>query len=185
MECERADLLMMKYMDNALSESEAQELSEHIASCPQCKEDFLAYDKIMSDFAEMEIVEAPPGFTTAVMAKVRLLPPHTPAAEGMLGDIWSAFLVLMGLGFLLAMQKDAIILWMSQYPQLSDAVFAISQVNESVSLASAAAVASFQEVFGQANAVLTNLRFIMLGVFTALAAAQIFLRKKERGKVEA
>jgi anti-sigma factor RsiW len=185
MECEKASVLMMKYMDKTLSAQEAEALNRHIASCSACKEDIMVYDKIMSDFSEMELVEPPENFTASVMAKIRLLPAPSSAADGMLGGVWAVFSVLMGLGFLLAMNKDGIMAWMAQYPQLSAALVYMQPLSESVSQISNAAITSLQTAFTQASSWMSSLRYGLLGIFSVLAIAQILMRRKERGKVEA
>ena len=47
MDCKMSDMLIMKYMDGVLDESEAKLLNEHILSCEACRKEFYFYDNMV------------------------------------------------------------------------------------------------------------------------------------------
>ena len=50
MKCSEAEELMMKYMDNELSESDAKRLNSHILECVECKESFFIFFSLTHSF---------------------------------------------------------------------------------------------------------------------------------------
>ncbi len=74
MNCEKADLLIMKYMDGEINISEAKLLNSHLLGCKECKEGFKIYDLLLLDMEELDGVEAPYDFEKAVMVKITSLP---------------------------------------------------------------------------------------------------------------
>lgn len=69
--CERAWELLSQQLDGPLSPQERQELEEHLASCPACRndrEELIQMDQALRGLGEME---APAGFTQRVMDQVR------------------------------------------------------------------------------------------------------------------
>ncbi|MCL2235522.1 MAG: zf-HC2 domain-containing protein [Defluviitaleaceae bacterium] len=77
--CEKNIDLMMEYMDGGLDDFEKMNLEKHIETCQVCAEDFKAYSDILQGFEEMEMVEAPEGFTSSVMEQVNELDLYSPA----------------------------------------------------------------------------------------------------------
>jgi len=71
MTCDKAQNAVMLYHEKRLRPIKAMALHRHIRKCEDCRQFFLA-------FTDCELVEAPEGFTEAVMAKVMALPAHTP-----------------------------------------------------------------------------------------------------------
>ncbi len=113
MECSKADGLIMKYMDNTISANEAKALNAHLALCEKCMSDFLAYDEIMSEFSELELVSPMDGFETAVMAKIEecgvIYEKRTSLLDNIITVIIGFASVLLGIGFLFAINRDQII----------------------------------------------------------------------------
>ncbi|GHU55014.1 hypothetical protein AGMMS49975_16200 [Clostridia bacterium] len=73
--CERAERLMMLYMDKSLLDDEEKELRKHLSGCERCKNDFDIYVQINGELAEdaPEEFEIPRDFEILVMAKVHTL----------------------------------------------------------------------------------------------------------------
>ncbi len=78
MDCNKADEAMLQYMEKTISPANAKALAIHLLSCESCREYFTALDMTIEalDVGEVEITEAPPGFTSGVMAKVVELPAY-------------------------------------------------------------------------------------------------------------
>ena len=185
MECEKAGGLMMKYMDGVLTDAEAISLNRHIKTCGHCKEDFLAYDGIMKDFSEMTLSEAPEGFEYRVMEIITRLPETRPKAAGRpLTGVFGIYTVLLSLGFILNVNKEAIIEWMYNYPQfepLLNIIVPISTAINSISFQVSAAVLQGLSYLEQAGG---SLHYILLLLFGVFAAAQLVIYKRERTVAE-
>jgi len=181
MDCEKAGSLMMKYMDMILTDAEALSLNRHIKTCDQCKVDFLVYDSIMNSFSEMSLIEAPEGFEDRVMEKIAQLPePRTKAAGIQLSGLVGVFSVLIGLGFILILSKDAIIGWMHTFPQfepLLSIIVPISTAIDNISYQVSTAISEFALSLQQIG---PDLTFVPLLLFGVLAGIQFFMYRKER-----
>lgn len=73
MACEKYSGLMMKYMDNELTDGEFATLNQHIAKCAACKEEFEAYTDMLQGFEKFEELSAPEHFVHNVMSRVATL----------------------------------------------------------------------------------------------------------------
>lgn len=73
MDCSMSDMLIMKYMDGEITESEAMLLNEHILQCEACRKEFYLFDRMTKGFESLPEIEAPEGFEMAVMAKIEAL----------------------------------------------------------------------------------------------------------------
>lgn len=113
LDCSKTEDYLMKYMDNNLTSKEANELNRHISCCEKCKEEFMVYDQMMTEFMEMELDVAPEGFELRVMEKVKELEPISSnvenAVDGVFWFIWGFVSVVMGLGFMLTIYKDNVL----------------------------------------------------------------------------
>lgn len=181
MDCEKANSLMMKYMDGVLTESEAASLNRHIKTCGRCEEDFLAYDGIISGFSEIELCEPPEGFELRVMNIVRQLP-----EAGMkyinrpLFGVLGVFSVLSGLGVILAMNKEALLSWIMRYPALKPLLDIYMPVSSAVGNISYQASAALAKASLYLQQIWSNLYYVPLLLFAALAAAQFVIYRRER-----
>ena len=181
MVCDKAGGLMMKYMDGILTDAEAVSLNRHITSCGRCKEDFLAYDSIMQGFSELTLTEAPEELEQNVMDIIIRLPDVRPkSVSHQLSGILGVFSVLISLGFIIIMNKEAIMDWMYQYPQfkpLLNIFVPVSTAVNSISLQVSGAVSQVSSFLRQAG---SNLYYVPLMAFGVLAAVQFVIYKKER-----
>jgi hypothetical protein len=181
MDCEKAGGLMMRYMDGALTDAEAVSLNRHIHACGHCKEDFLAYDGIMNSFSEMTLSEAPEGFERRVMEIIARAPAmEAKSVNRPVYGILGVFAVLLSLGFILVMNKEAMLNWMYQHPQLEPLInvfVPVSAAVDDISIQVSAALAQASAYLQQAG---SNLDYVPLLLFGALAAAQFVIYRRER-----
>ena len=181
MECEKANDLMMKYMDGTLSESEAFSLNRHIKTCGQCEEDFLMYDSILDDFSGMTLSEPPEGFELRVMSIVRQLPEvGVKSAHRSLYGVLGVFSVLLGLGIILDMNKEPLLNFMSQYRQLKPLLDIYAPVAAAVRDVSLRVSAAVTQALSYAQQLSSGLYYVLLLLFGILAAAQYVIYRKER-----
>ena len=183
MDCENANLLLMKYMDSALSETEADLLAKHLDSCDKCQEDFNVYDEMMGGFP-IETTIAPDNFESLVMAKIRELPePKYANSDSMLCVVWGVFSVLFGLGFLAVINREAIIQSISANPALSgyaDILISVSNFVERFVYAFTNAADSF---FVAASGYIASSRYLLMLIVAVLVMVQYVIYKKNKVEV--
>jgi hypothetical protein len=64
------ETLFVRYFDGDLSESEARDLLEKVASDPKLEKELRAYERVLGLGRELTTSEVPPGFTERVMREV-------------------------------------------------------------------------------------------------------------------
>jgi len=181
MDCEKANDLMMKYMDGILTEPEAQSLHGHIKVCGRCKEDFLIYDGIMGDFSKMTLSEPPEGFEMRVMNIVRQLPETgLKSVRRSLYGVLGVFSVLLGLGIIMNMNRESLLNWIGRYPQFKPLLDAYAPIADAFGKISMQVSAALSQVSAYLQQAASNLYYVPLLLFLALAAAQLFIYKRER-----
>lgn len=186
MECDRAGDLMMLYMDKALPEDEAKLLNQHLRSCDSCKEDFYAYDKILSELSIQKVYSPPEGFEDAVMEKIRSLDFKRPLVanrDSLVCIIWGVFSILFGIGFLATMYKEAIIDYLSSSGNLSGFVQTLAPISEyAIGLSTDLNLAV--TAFGANLAgMVSPFRYVLLSVFFVLAGVQYFIHRKNKVEI--
>ena len=175
MDCKKAENLIMKYMDGQLSQNDAQLLNEHIKNCPKCKEEFLLFDSMMNEAAEIskEVIRAPEGFEKAVMAKI-----HTQEekqyAYGRNDRLRMAcigvVLLFLGAGYIFTVYKNAIIAKLYEYPVFSQYLNEVVPFSQNIQSYENSALKTAEGIFAYADNLLTVsavflLVFIAVGVF--------------------
>ena len=78
MDCNKANQLMMKYMDFNISEEDEFLLKNHIKECSECNENFNLYTQILEEFSidKENIIEAPEDFEVEIMKKIEHIEPR-------------------------------------------------------------------------------------------------------------
>lgn len=124
MKCRQADELMMNYLDGILSKDKAYQLNQHLQQCDACVETFYAYEQIKKELHQMNIVEAPIGFTEQVMGRIEEIKPQYDLQkempmENITGIVWGIFSILFGVGVLLVIYQQEILSFLLSYPYTS------------------------------------------------------------------
>lgn len=182
MECHNADELMMKYMDNALTENEAALLGKHLEACPRCEADFRLYDSILTGFSEMELISTPEGFEARVMEKILALPSvfekRGSAVDNMMCLIWGAFSVLFGFGFMLTLNGGAIMEYIYSEPMLASYAGILTLVGAEVAAFSGSMALVLNGMLTAAVGYASASRYILLAVLAVLAVAQFVVYRR-------
>ena len=78
MNCNKANQLMMDYLDLNISEENEFLLKNHLKECEECKESFNLYTQILDEFSldKENIIEAPEDFEIEVMKKIEIIEPR-------------------------------------------------------------------------------------------------------------
>lgn len=70
MNCEQAEIFMMKYFDRELDDLEYTRLQKHLGCCERCRVDFDNLKEVLSAVENDAMVEPPEEFDAEVMAKI-------------------------------------------------------------------------------------------------------------------
>ena len=77
MDCNKANKLMMQFMDNSILEDDYLLLEQHLEECDVCKKDFSLYIEILNGFSgNIGLVEAPEDFEDIVMNRIEDIEPE-------------------------------------------------------------------------------------------------------------
>lgn len=133
MKCSDAEKLIMNYMDNVLSQKDAERLNEHLKKCDQCREAFAVYEMMIDNFQSIEIVDTPVNFEQELMLKIEAVSPvyltQKPISmEWIHSLIWGIFTVLFGTGIVLNVYRDTIMESISQNQYIQQFYNAISPI---------------------------------------------------------
>lgn len=189
-ECDSANSLMMKYMDGELGERDIARLRLHVADCPACKADFELYDFISESLtSDGGLTATPEGFTKSVMGLVAALPtPKRQAASAfdrLMCTVWGLFSMLFGLGFLLIINRERIIEYLSGIPALEGYIRLVEPIPGRLAEVFGNAADRTYHAFMTALGFVSEYRVVIFGALLALFALQIIMSRvshKKRGE---
>jgi len=124
MNCKKAGNLMIKQMDDELSEQEFLKLAQHLEECECCKEDYAVYNEMLADFEGMDnLIAAPIGFEQGVMAQIADLAPEMKKSrnETILAAVIGALSAMVGL-LLFFGRAQIVERWFSEIPAVLNGV---------------------------------------------------------------
>lgn len=188
MKCSEAEELMMKYMDNELSEKDAKLLNEHLLVCSECKESFYIYDSLIGDIMLMPDFEAPADFESNVMAEIRKISEEEykvtySIKNKIYGIIWGSFSLLFGTGTMLVLYREPIMTSLLNNPYIGNNVARLIPVSETITEQGEIIKGAADAAFNILNNTVANSIGIILAVLTVICAAQfIILRSKKHTK---
>ena len=189
MDCYRVDELLMKYMDDTLNESEAVKLGQHLSMCPQCEIDFKMYDEILTGFSKMELIPVPEGFEERVMRRVAELPSFSAklnsTVENIMCLIWGGISVLFGIGFLMAINRDAIMGYLYSQPELAGYVNILAQVGEYSAALAGSLMLTINQIILRAAEYAQASRYALIVILALLAAVQIAVHRRAKVSADA
>jgi anti-sigma factor RsiW len=89
MDCTGTKKLLNEYLDKALTDESKALVCEHLGSCASCEGEFRELLRVRSALKSAPRFDAPAGFSSRVMKKIRL--EETPSAEepGLFRWLWS------------------------------------------------------------------------------------------------
>lgn len=188
MDCKTASVLMMRYMDSVITESEAKTLNSHIIGCSVCKEDFMLYEYMAGEFEkQVEIFFEPPAdFEMRVMKSICVIKPdycRVYSQDTVVGFVFGAFSMFFGAGVIISMYKVEIMETFSKYPY-------IGEIMESAGRASDTAFAFMGELGTRASyfseialALIESAKYGILFIVAALIAVQLVFYSKSKVEV--
>ena len=71
MNCQEVKEKLSCYIENDLPEGEKAAIQQHLSGCPSCREELDSLSKTINAVKQLPEIEAPAGFSTRVMARVR------------------------------------------------------------------------------------------------------------------
>ena len=186
MKCEHADMLIMKYMDEEISEAEAKELNTHLCVCEKCKESFMVFDSMLTMMEEVPQVTAPLGFEEEVMTKILALPMQEKRYVYSKNDkmkiaLVGSFTFLLSIGAVLISYRDQILQTMMQNPSMKDFVSRLMPVIEMAESRSVELAGGIGNIFIGIDNILTAGAGLIATAILALCGVQFVLaRRKNR-----
>jgi len=187
MDCKYAQKLMMKYMDGEISEAEAKALNEHILVCENCREEFFVYDAIITEAEKISAkeIEAPVGFEKAVMMKIKAekAPVYGYSKNDKIKAVCvSTCGILFALSYVLAVNQQAIISKMYQYPMFEQYLDRTIPFMRYMEVYAARIIAMVEEIVLQADKILSSMGIAIFGLIVAFCALQavVYVRKNRR-----
>lgn len=137
MDCNKANKLMMKFMDNSLTEEEHLLLESHLQECEECKKDFSLYTEILEDFSEeIGLIEAPESFEENVMSIIEDIEPEYVEVKNRMNKFYyltgGAIVLLFTSSLVVNMNKELIL---TNFDEKSF-LYKILELNEYISISS-------------------------------------------------
>lgn len=191
MNCDDADLYIMRYMDGEITQEEAEILNKHILGCNACEQDFLVYDSMLSQFQALPEFMVPEGFELQVMTEISKISESEYEVTLTLKDkairaVWGTFTVLFGAGAILVFYREPIMNSLAQNPYVGEQVKRLMPAAQQVTQGAATIQDSLNSVAAVVNTVLSNSMGIIFGVLTVICAVQFYLllRRKKLNKAD-
>ena len=185
MECDNMDMLMMKYMDGAINAEEEKLLHVHMEKCEKCHHDYLIYEELMRDLPSQTIF-APDNFEDLVMKRIYALPENKKFAasvDKLLFAVWGILFALLGCGIAAALNKDAIVAYLTNNPSLhgyADLFLSAARVTESAGqLLSDIALTVSSSVSGY----ITSSRYMLMLIIAVLAMVQFVVYRSNKAEI--
>lgn len=178
--CQRAQDLMMKYLDNLISPEEQRYLDEHLVSCEACCFDFSAFKQVVSSLteaAEIEIV-APEGFEEAVMAQIHKLPATNHSkTDALVYTLLAVLSGLFGLGFLVAINSGPVLEFLNEAGLTSYVAF-ISSIMPISEEFFRTFLQNLTTLAASVTEVLSGARFVLLGLAALSLSLTVVFRQR-------
>lgn len=187
MDCNQADKLIMKYMDGVLSIEEANKLNLHIAECDSCREGFFAYQMMMEELQD-NILEAPDGFETKVMERIKDIDldykiKETMPIENITAMIWGTFSLLFGIGVLLFIYRQPVLEYLLQNPYTGDWAQAMVPTVDILSAYINDVKNKFEDILSNGNQIITSLRMVLVPALAVLGSIQYYIYRKKKVEI--
>ena len=188
MDCNKANKLMMNYMDFDISEENNFLLEKHLEECEECRESFELYTQILDEFSldADNIIEAPQDFEISVMEKIEHIEPRYIKEKtkknmvvyvflGMTSLVFSLFLIIsLNKDVLLANPEKSPILY--SYYKFFDNIFNMSLDTLNIS-------SILQLIESILPYILEGLKYTSIITIICIVIAQFLLHRRESLKI--
>ncbi len=187
MNCIKAENLIMDYIDNNLSSSEAEKLNEHLKNCENCREAFNIYEMMVDNFENLEFTSPPDDFEEKLMIKINAITPaylnqKQISLDNIHSVIWGIFTIFFGFGIMLNMYRDSIITYLSQNEFIAEFYSVINPLANLVSDYINEIFVYVENITISMNGVLIYSKIICGILIAVLCFVQVWLK---RSKVDA
>lgn len=188
MDCNKANKLMMDYMDLNISEEDNFLLEKHLEECKECRESFGLYTQILDEFSldADNIIEAPEDFEINIMEKIEHIEPRYIKEKTKKNMVAYVFLGMTSLVFslflIVSLNQDVFLSNPEQYPiiygyyKFFENIFNISIDTLNIS-----------SIWALLNTILPyiieGLKYTSIITIACMAIAQFLLRRRESLKI--
>jgi len=188
MDCSKAYEYFMKHIDNCLSDMQSEWLDQHLIKCEKCREDFMAYEAVMSAVSSDEEVECPFDLEIKIMEQIKATPSHENAQEVARQGVSRvpmrlsvAFAVVMLLLPVVFMYLDAIMESLVYLREEAYDIYAelLAPSLYYVQIFMSSVVAGAEMAFAAVDMLFDRLRYVILLATAGLVFAQLTLWKRD------
>ncbi|MDR1067488.1 MAG: zf-HC2 domain-containing protein [Clostridiales bacterium] len=180
--CAFANRIIMKYMDGRATEKELALLRAHAGECPSCGEDLELYGRLMTDFNQECLEEAPDGFDDAVMTKIAALDITRESVQARVESFMccasGVFSALIGVGVLLFLNKEPLLNYLAGNERFLNLIDVWASVSIFADRLSAGATAFMSSSAAAVAPYLSNARPTLLVAALALGFTRYILYKR-------
>ena len=187
MDCNKANKLMMDYMDFNISEEDNFLLEKHLEECEECRESFELYTQILDEFSlDADIIEAPEDFEINIMEKIEHIEPDYIKEKSKKNMVTYVFLGMTSLMFslflIVSLNKDVFLANPEKSPLLYtyynffDNIFNISLERFNISVI-------WQGISSALPYVIEGLKYTSIIVIVCMIVAQYLLHRRESLKI--
>ena len=184
-DCNRANQLIMDYMDFNISQEDEFLLKNHLKECDECRESFELYSQMLEEFSldKKNIIQAPEDFEINVMEKIENIESRYIKEKTNKNIITYVFLAMISLTFslflMVSFNKDVFLSNPEKMPILNkyylffDKIFNISLKNLSLSSIT-------QSLYDMVPHIIESLKYISLLMIICILIGQYILNKREK-----
>jgi hypothetical protein len=188
LDCNIAEKYFMKYMDGSLEKKEATLLNGHLLVCDKCKEEFFIYDKLLEDFKQMELTQAPSDFEEKVMQEILTMDydfvynKNNGLIDNIVFIVWGAISVLLGLGFMLVLGNKQILSYLSENEKLNTYVQVFEPITNYLSTLINTVISTINTNIVGTTDFISMSRYYLLGILAIFAYIVYFRNEKAKSK---
>ncbi|WP_250278509.1 anti-sigma factor family protein [[Clostridium] colinum] len=186
MNCNKANKLMMDYMDFNISQEDEFLLKNHLKECNECKESFELYNEILEEFSLdcNTIIEAPEDFEINIMEKIEHIEPRYIKDKVKKNMVTYVFLAMTSLVFslflIVYLNKDVLLSNQSsilyKYYSFFENIFSISIETFNISYI-------WESILSILPYVLEGLKYTSILTIIAIIIAQYILYRRKTLKL--
>lgn len=188
LDCNKANKLIMDYMDFNISKEDEFLLQNHLKECPQCREDFELYTQILEEFTldTQNTVEAPENFELNVMKKIENIEPTYIREKNNKNIVAYAILtvtaLMFSMFFIIYLNKDAFLNIEEQMPVLYNYYLFFENLSN-FSLETFSLSNLWEQIYILMPSAVEGIKYTSVIAIIFIIVAQYFLTRRESLKI--
>jgi len=179
MNCELAEILVMKHMEQTILPGEKEVLHTHMTECDSCREYYLAFDEVLEYAANENTlwIETPANFTANVMGEIKKAQPalENEKVRSSIGlhILWGASAILLGVA-LFFMYNPA------YFTNLTELFPTLANISAWVARVWAAIARTMDSILQSQQTIETSIGVTALAMVLVMAILLVVLHRSEK-----